>query len=577
MAKDAEGPTPISEDSIGYLEEVKKGKSRKFAMICKGTSVISLVVYKKGAVEKRKKEAKESGKGQFYFGVVEGKGIDIRFLLARADGFESPPVKSTELKNFLAESADMKCKPTFEIVDEAPLALDDDDPLVARFLTLRGGTQQACESHPDLAAEINGLCQQVARHLDQEQSDEATDKLNALESLLGGLGVNESVPQEGDVKTPPVSADALKLKLQEALSKLVPQLKQAVVTFPERKVELLTPVSQIKKQLDSGELQEAKQGILAVGQILKALMAQSKSPDEIQPQSQVEIALGVEFQRKLADLQPRYDQALKDGLGDTNKFQTVMTYAKEQAESNAFGNAIKAIDKLSQAIDQAIATGSDQPIAQSESNLRAEYERKLAELTPRYEEALNDQFGDTSKFRAAMSMATEQAAIGSDEGFQKAITIFDRLSKAIDQAIAAGTKETDIIPESVVSDRKKFLQSRWQEAIQAAYAEIENIAAPIASQVPDEDPQELVAAITQHLDAFVDELNQAIAGAQSASSTNIKPIDEALKAIQSYRSRIASDPLLAHLNEASSDLGVEVKVTEHLMAALDELEQRLAS
>ena len=73
MAKDE--VASVSNDSKAYLEEVKKGKSRKFAMICKGTEVISLVVYKKGGVEKRKKEAKESGKGQFYFGTVGGKEI----------------------------------------------------------------------------------------------------------------------------------------------------------------------------------------------------------------------------------------------------------------------------------------------------------------------------------------------------------------------------------------------------------------------------------------------------------------------------------------------------------------------
>jgi hypothetical protein len=41
------------------------------------------VIYKKGNVEKRKKEAKEAGKGQFYFGVVDGKGPAIRFVLPR--------------------------------------------------------------------------------------------------------------------------------------------------------------------------------------------------------------------------------------------------------------------------------------------------------------------------------------------------------------------------------------------------------------------------------------------------------------------------------------------------------------
>ena len=82
----------MSKESIAMLDDVRKGKPRKFAMICKGTKVISLVVYKKGNVEqkkkKKKKEAKESGKGEFYFGIIDGRGMDVSFKLARADGFE---------------------------------------------------------------------------------------------------------------------------------------------------------------------------------------------------------------------------------------------------------------------------------------------------------------------------------------------------------------------------------------------------------------------------------------------------------------------------------------------------------
>ena len=150
-----------------------------------------------------------------------------------------------------------------------------------------------------------------------------------------------------------VDNDALKLKLQEALNKLVPQLKQAVVTYPEKKVELLTPVAQIKKQMDSGDLQEAKKGILAVGQLLKSVMAQNGG--ESQPQN--ENALRAEYERKLAAAQPSYAQALKDMIGDTSKFRTVMTYAIEQAEAGVYETAIKAIDRLAQAVAQAISAG----------------------------------------------------------------------------------------------------------------------------------------------------------------------------------------------------------------------------
>ncbi len=75
----------------------------------------------------------------------------------------------------------------------------------------------------------------------------------------------------------------LKEKLLEALNKLVPQIKQSVANFPDRKVELLTPIAAVKKQIESGELQQAKQGLLAVGQLLKSLG--TNSPSQTSPQN----------------------------------------------------------------------------------------------------------------------------------------------------------------------------------------------------------------------------------------------------------------------------------------------------
>lgn len=181
MAKASDAPGPISEESIGYLEDVKASPASS-PMIYKGTRFVSLVVYKKGNVEKRRKEAKESGKGQFYFGVVDGKGMDIRFVLARADGFESASVKTASLKGFLDESAELKCKPYFEIVDAVPVVLDEDDPLVRYFLRCRK-RPSGLRADPDCAAEINTLCRQIGSYRDQDQPDPATLNLESLRKL----------------------------------------------------------------------------------------------------------------------------------------------------------------------------------------------------------------------------------------------------------------------------------------------------------------------------------------------------------------------------------------------------------
>ena len=523
---------PLGENTDKFLEQAKKGQARNFLLVCKGNKVKYLAVRKKPIKKNELNEAKKSGyKGEGYFGVITGKGMELVFNLSTADGYTAEPVKDKILKDFLEEKADFKCKPTIAIVATLPeIPFDDEDlknPLVARFLGLDVQISQVLDINPNAESELKQTTSEIRVLLQDAEFNTAEPRISALETrlqeLLKGAAASTPAPPASAIPaappappapntpaptatkqpnppasptatlpTPPVDNDALKLKLQEALNKLVPQLKQAVVTYPEKKVELLTPVVQIKKQMDSGDLQEAKKGILAVGQLLKSVMAQSGG--ETQPQD--ENALRAEYQSKLSALQPRYDQALKEMLGDT------------------------------------------------------------------------------SKFRAAMAMAAELAASGDTAGFKNAIKVIDRLTQTVDQAIAAGAKETDVIPENVVADRKKFLQSRWQEAVRASYAEIEKLAGPLESSDPDS--KEVISAITRHLDDFVDELNNAIINAQLASSEDITPIEQALKAIRSYRSKITSDPLLVHLGQAKSNLGADVKVSESLLSALDDIETRLA-
>jgi hypothetical protein len=111
---------PLDADSIAYLEDVKKGKPRRFVMICKGVTIQSMVVYKKGTVEKYKKQAKEEGRGQFYHGVIDGQGFDIRFNLLTSDGYEKPPGKELILKDFLKRESGIPFKPTYQLVTVLP-------------------------------------------------------------------------------------------------------------------------------------------------------------------------------------------------------------------------------------------------------------------------------------------------------------------------------------------------------------------------------------------------------------------------------------------------------------------------
>ncbi len=381
---------PLGENTEKFLDQAKKGQPRSFLLVCKGNKVKYLAVKKKPVKKNELNEAKKSGyKGEGYFGVITGKGMEIIFNLSTADGYTAEPVKDKILKDFLEEKAKFKCKPTIAIVATLPdIPFDDEDlsnPLIARFLALGERISNVLDVRSDAESELTKTVTEIRLLLQDGDFQTAEPLITALETRLqellsvapANLAAPPATPPAPPLPPPPpaspsgtaspvappappaVDNDALKLKLQEALNKLLPQLKQAVASYPDKKVELLTPVAQIKKQMDAGELQEAKQGILAVGQLLKSVMAKGGT----QPQAQPGTDLRVEYERKLAALQPNYDKALKEMLGDTNKFRTIMAYITEQAGAEVFGSAMKALDRLGQAIEQAVAAGAKETAA----------------------------------------------------------------------------------------------------------------------------------------------------------------------------------------------------------------------
>ena len=109
----------VDADTKKYLEEVKKGKPRKFAMVCKGVRILSLFVYKVGSEEMYKKKAREEGKGTFYSGIITGKGSNITFQL-KSEDYKKPPGRELILKDFLSSKAGMQCKPKYELVETLP-------------------------------------------------------------------------------------------------------------------------------------------------------------------------------------------------------------------------------------------------------------------------------------------------------------------------------------------------------------------------------------------------------------------------------------------------------------------------
>ncbi len=172
--------------------------------------------------------------------------MDISFLLARADGFDSPPVKSTILKSYLNEVADIKCRPLFVIVDTLSLVLDDSDPEIQRFLRLQPKALEACDAFPDRSPKsIASVCRSVTSSIRRRKS--AVEKLDILEKLLARsfpvhrIGYSQSLLQRHlRLKGNSCSAGRVSFGCgteeppREALEE-VPLVQQAVVKNPEQK------------------------------------------------------------------------------------------------------------------------------------------------------------------------------------------------------------------------------------------------------------------------------------------------------------------------------------------------------
>jgi hypothetical protein len=116
---------PLDVDSVDVLQKVKRGVPARFVLVTKGVKIITLLAYRKGSLDTAVQKAKKVGAGDVSFGVVDGSGAALSFKLARADGFEAPPVRDLVVKAYLAESQ-IDSKPTIEIVDTLPDVVMDD-------------------------------------------------------------------------------------------------------------------------------------------------------------------------------------------------------------------------------------------------------------------------------------------------------------------------------------------------------------------------------------------------------------------------------------------------------------------
>jgi hypothetical protein len=204
--RDTDKSTALGPGTVKSLEDARKGKPRNFLLICKGTNALYLAVDKRTIKQSSVNEARKAGHtGQPYFGTITGKGVDLVFNLAKSDGYDSEPIKPKELKDFLAEHADIVAKPTFNIVEAAiPIPFDPEDlshPVVIRFQKLEAVVQKVIAAQPDRKAVLAKTIADIRDLLLDDKFDEAdthiTREVEALRApaSTSPSGSNTSTPQ----------------------------------------------------------------------------------------------------------------------------------------------------------------------------------------------------------------------------------------------------------------------------------------------------------------------------------------------------------------------------------------------
>ena len=240
----------LDAESKKFLDEVKKGKPRRFAMICKGVKILTVIVYRKGTEEKYKKEAKKAeGSGQFFGGVVSGKGKNIVFELLASE-YDRTPGKELLLKQFLAESG-ISLKPTYALVDK-----------LSTIDAHEGESSLESDLGQDETESVRG-----SNSSDAQQTSETDEALPATAEEHGGV------------------AEERKVELLKTLAKLKPWIKNAVAAQPDRQAEITKGVAEAKNSIDNMELETGRERILKLGLLLKEIVGKAEQKPADTPSS----------------------------------------------------------------------------------------------------------------------------------------------------------------------------------------------------------------------------------------------------------------------------------------------------
>lgn len=521
----------IDEDSKAMLEDhVKKGKARKFILITKGATIKTLIVFKKGPFGPKVTKAKKDGfRGEVTCGVITGKGVNVTFKLPgtaevssamKTEGnvYDGEPCKIAKLRAFFKDEAELKFKPEFQVVKQ----LSD------------------VTTVSELEDETEGNLADVALG-DAEQAER-------------------------------------KRKLVDVLKKLTSVIQQAVTAQPIRKNEILAPVTTIKEQLQSDQLDEAKKGILEYHEFLKKMLADAPHssptappppPPPPLPEADPNAAKESEWKWRSEALTPKLKQVLRDKIGDFGQIAAVFKQA-QAAKSGDVAGAVELLKQCAGMVDFALKEAEGDWEDPTTAEFRNSWESMSGEFKSQRNQIREWLPGKIDAFDGLVKKATSLADAGE---FEKAIAAALNTAAIVEEAARAKT-QLDVgesVEEGVVVFRSALL--RWNLAMADLMTEVRRLQAAMRKKAP------AAGKLADEVDVVLDQFNVGLDdvlkdGMNQPNEELRKPFhDAALELIEDFKSK-SDGELLKHLDECMFE---KVNIRGVLTKALGDLESQLAS
>ena len=312
---------PIGPDTIEMIEsQVKRGKARKFFAIYKGTTIKTLVVFRKGPFGPKIMKARKDGfKGDVTYGVVTGSGRNLYFTFPnthavaeamKVDGIEEkPPFKRTKLREFLGDNG-LNVRPSLHLISDVAAAPNPEGPGDGTFTAsfdVSSESNDSTVSSPDrsnddespstagddaannIAAKLTGDLKRLAsviQRIIERAPDEKEFLLGCMSNAASTIKAGQfeqaetQIQELGDqvkerlgrlVEATQSASDPILNQLQDTLKKLRPKIRQAINETPSAREELAKTVTQIVQHINSSQTTEAKAKLLALGERIKAL------------------------------------------------------------------------------------------------------------------------------------------------------------------------------------------------------------------------------------------------------------------------------------------------------------------